>query len=94
MTHVDLNPSSMHQQQSQHLTDKTAMITPNHYAQQHNMTPPPPPQQHHYHNAAPPMMHMQDSSGCAPVQASYQAHMQVCIFYHIFSMQAIILPIT
>uniref|UniRef100_A0A0R3RIN6 Histone-lysine N-methyltransferase n=1 Tax=Elaeophora elaphi TaxID=1147741 RepID=A0A0R3RIN6_9BILA len=76
--HVDLNPPIMHQQhQSQHVTDKTVMITPNHYTQQHNMTPPPPPQLHHYHNTAPSMMHMQDSSACTPVQASYQTHMQV-----------------
>ncbi|MCP9257932.1 BMA-LIN-59, isoform c [Dirofilaria immitis] len=74
--HVDLNPPIMHQQQqSQH--DKTIMITSNHYSQQHNITPPPPPQQHHYHSNAPPMMHMQDSSTCAPVQPNYQTHMQV-----------------
>ncbi|CAG9537595.1 unnamed protein product [Cercopithifilaria johnstoni] len=79
MTHVDFNPPILRQQQSQHLIDKTVMITPNHYAQQHNMTPPPPPQQHHYHNTAPPVMHIQDSSVCTPVQASYQAHMQVDI---------------
>lgn len=80
VTHIDLNPPIMHQQQSQHVTDKTVMITSNHYAQQHNMTPPP-PQQHHYHNTAPPLMHMQDSSACTPVQTNYQTHMQVCICY-------------
>ncbi|VDK68183.1 unnamed protein product [Onchocerca ochengi] len=76
--HVDLNPPIMHQQhQSQHVTDKTTMITPNHYAQQHNITPPPPPQQHHYHSNAPSIMHMQDPSTCTPVQPNYQAHIQV-----------------
>ncbi|VDP19078.1 unnamed protein product, partial [Onchocerca flexuosa] len=75
--HVDLNPPIMHQQQQSHVTDKAAMITPNHYAQQHNITPPPPPQQHHYHSNAPSIMHMQDPSACTPVQPNYQAHIQV-----------------
>ncbi|EFO17566.2 hypothetical protein LOAG_10933 [Loa loa] len=75
--HVDLNPPIMHQQQqSQHITDKTVMITSNHYAQQHIM-PPQPPQQHQYHSSTPTMMHMQDSSTCTSMQANYQTHVQV-----------------
>uniref|UniRef100_A0A915PES9 Histone-lysine N-methyltransferase n=1 Tax=Setaria digitata TaxID=48799 RepID=A0A915PES9_9BILA len=74
--HVDLNPPIMHQQQSQHVSDKTVMIT-SHYAQQHNITPPPPPQQRHYHSSAPSIMHMPDPSTCTPVQTNYQTHMQM-----------------